>query len=225
MLLIPGVDPCCPDGWEAGNFYTYSPAAGLTKWRNLPNVYHAFGVWYNTTGDAVYVATSSHPGDFETSVGGIWRSEDRGAHWTRIADDEDGVGDYRTYDVLGHRGRLYATSAESRSSCTLVAQPEAGTVWTPVLPGKRLACSHRLVSFGDALIAVDSTRSKLHVVTGQEDATERELPSTIGKQSPNWATVVGGYLYALFDNGRVMLTSDLTSWVLVAEMDQEYVRK
>ena len=222
MLLIPGVDPCCPDGWEAGNFYTYAPSAGLTKWRNLPNVFHAWGVWYDGADDVVYVAASSHRGD-SVSVGGIWRTADLGVHWARIATNDDGVGDYRTYDVLGHRGRLYATSAESRNSCALVAQPEVGTAWMPVLPDKRLACYHRLVPFGDALIAVDSTRRRLHVVTGQGDALQRELPFTIGELSLNWATVAGGYLYALSSDGRILLTRDLAVWKTVAEADQEFV--
>lgn len=223
MLLIPGVDPCCPDGWEAGNFYTYSASGGLTKRRNLPNVFHAFGVWYDEADDVVYLATSSHPGDFETSLGGIWQSDDLGVHWTQIASEDEGVGNYRTYDVRGHRGRLYATSAASRNSCTLVGQPEVGTAWTPVLPDKRLACYHRLVSFGGALIAVDSTRRRLHVVTAQEDAQQRELPFTIGERSFNWATVVGDYLYALSSDGRVLLTQDLELWETVAEMNQELV--
>jgi hypothetical protein len=223
MLLIPGVDPCCPDGWEAGNFYTYAASAGLTKWRNLPNVLHAWGVWHDAADNAVYVAASSHRGDFTGSVGEIWRTVDLGAHWARLANDDDGVGDYRTYDVLGHRGRLYATSAESRNSCTLVAQPEVGTVWMPVLPDERVACHHRLVSFGDALIAVDSTRRRLHVVTGQGDALQRELPFTTGETSPNWATVAGAYLYALSSDGRILLTRDLAVWETVAEMDQEFL--
>jgi hypothetical protein len=87
----------------------------------------------------------------------------------------------------------------------------------PVLPDKRVACYHRLVSFGDALIAVDSTRRGLHVVTGQGNALQRELPFTIGELSLNWATVAGGYLYALSSDGRILLTRDLVVWETVAE--------
>lgn len=221
VLLIPGVDPCCPDGWEAGNFYTYAASTGLTKWRNLPNVFHAWGVWHDAA-NQVYLATSAHRGD-SVSIGEIWRTGDLGAHWARIASGADGVGGYRTYDVLGHRGRLYATSAESRNSCVLVAQPEVGTAWMPVLPDARLACYHRLVSFGDALVAVDSTRRRLQIVTGQGGALQRELPFTIGEMSLNWATVAGGHLYALSNDGRILLTRDLVLWETVAEMDHEFV--
>lgn len=223
MLLVPGVDPCCPDGWEAGNFYTYSVSAGLTKWRNLPNVYHAWGVWHDAADDAVYLATSAHPGDFASSVGEIWRSADLGEHWARVAGAGDGVGEYRTYDVLGHRGRLYATSAESRNSCTLVAAPPVGTAWVPVRPDARLACLHRLVSFGAALVAVDSTRRRLQVVTGDGEVSQRELPFAIGASSFNWAAVAGGFLYALSGDGRIVLTRDLESWETVAAMDREFV--
>jgi hypothetical protein len=86
----------------------------------------------------------------------------------------------------------------------------------PVLPDKRVACYHRLVSFGDALIAVDSTRRGLHVVTGQGNALQRELPFTIGELSLNWATVAGGYLYALSSDGRILLTRDLVVWETVS---------
>ncbi len=223
LLLIPGVDPCCPDGWEAGNFYTYAASAGLTKWRTLPNVLHAWGAWYDAAEDEVYVAASAHRGDFTGSVGEIWRTGDLGGHWARIANDENGVGDYRTYDVLGHWGRLYATSADSLNSCALVAQPDVGADWMPVLPDQRLACYHRLVSFGDALIALDATRHGLLVVTGEGDPFERELPFTIGALSLNWAAVAGDHLYSLSSDGQILVTRDLTVWETVAQADQEFV--
>ena len=42
-LYIPGADPCCGDGWDAGNFYVKSATSPITKYRNLPNVFHAWG--------------------------------------------------------------------------------------------------------------------------------------------------------------------------------------
>ena len=52
---------------------------------------------------------------------------------------------------------------------------------------------------------------------------QRELPFAIGEMSLNWATVAGGYLYALSNDGRIMLTQNLEVWEAVAEMDQEFV--
>ncbi len=223
MLFIPGVDPCCPDGWEAGNVYTYGATAGLTKRRTLPNVLHAWGAWYDAVEDQVYVAASAHRGDFTGSIGEIWRTADLGAHWEPVANDEHGVGDYRTYDVLGHRGRLYATSADSLNTCLLVAQPEVGTDWAPVFPDERLACYHRLTSFGDALLALDRTRNSLLIVSGQGELSRRELPFTVGVMTIHWATVAADYLYAPSDDGRILVTRDLAVWETVAQADEEFV--
>ncbi len=222
-LLIPGVDPCCPDGWEAGNFYAYHPAAGLTKWRNLPNVYHAWGVWYDVAAEAVYLATSAHRGDFATSIGEIWQSGDLGAHWERVASGEDGVGDYRTYDVHGHRGTLYAIGAESRDACALVSQPRAGTVWARVAPDHRVACFHRLASFGGALVAIDSSRATLLVVTSDGAVVARNLPFTVGPFSFNWAAEAGGNLYAIADDGQVLVSRDLVEWKTVTESGRQLI--
>lgn len=109
-LLIPGIDPCCPDGWEAGNFYAYTTHTGLIKHRNLPNVIHSLRVWHDAPEDATYVTTGSHRGDFATWTGEIWRSADLGASWSKIADSDDGVGDYRTTDIVRYQGRLFAIS-------------------------------------------------------------------------------------------------------------------
>ncbi len=221
--FIPGVDPCCPDGWEAGNVYTYSAAAGLTKRRTLPNVLHAWGAWYDTADDEMYVATSAHRGDFTGSVGEIWRSRDLGGHWERVATHENGVGDYRTYDVVGHRGRLYATSADSLNSCLLVVQPNVGTDWTLVFPDEEVACYQRLTPFGDALVTLARARSRLLVVSGLGELSRRELPFTVGLMTFHWAAVAADYLYALADDGRIMVTRDLTAWETAAQADREFV--
>jgi hypothetical protein len=223
MLFIPGVDPCCPDGWEAGNVYTYTTSGGLTKRRTLPNVLHAWGAWYDATMSEVYLATSAHRGDFTGSIGEIWHSADLGGHWDRIASDENGVGDYRTYDVFGHRGRLYATSADSLNSCLLVAQSAVGTDWTLVFPDDEIACYQRLTSFGDALIALDRSRSRLLVVSGQGELLRRELPFTVGLMTFHWATVAADRLYGLSDDGRILVTRDLMVWEPVVQADREFV--
>jgi hypothetical protein len=223
VLFVPGVDPCCPDGWEAGNVYTFSSTGGLTKRRTLPNVLHAWGAWYDAATSQVYLATSAHRGDFTGSIGEIWRSADLGAHWERVATDEHGVGEYRTYDVFGHRGRLYATSADSLNTCLLVAQPAVGTDWKPVFPDEQSACYQRLLSFGDALIALDRSRSRLLIVSGQGELSWRELPFTVGLMTFHWAAVASDRLYALSDDGRILVTRDLAAWQTVTQADREFV--
>jgi hypothetical protein len=226
-LLIPGVDPCCPDDWDAGNFYTYSASAGLTKHRNLPNVIHAWRVWYDESDDAVYVVTGSHIGDFATWTGEIWRSTDLGASWARFANYADGVGDFRTNDIVRHHGRLYAISAAYRGPCELVADPppSAGaSTWPKVIPGQRVACHHALVAFGDYLFALDATRDVLHVLPATSGpAFMVDLPFTIGAQTFNWATTVDGYLFTVSDDGRIWRSQGGAAWETVASGNREFI--
>jgi len=214
-LLIPGVDPCCPDGWEAGNFYTYTTHAGLIKHRTLPNVIHSWRLWYDVPEDATYVTTGSHRGDFATWTGEIWRSADLGASWSKIADSDDGVGDYRTADVVRYQGRLHAVSEALGRICELVVQESGGAPWSLVLPGGRLACRHELVPFGNDLLALDASRSRLHILSAQ-GAREVDLPFTVAAEAYNWATVVNDHIFAVAD-GRVLRSRDALTWDTVAE--------
>lgn len=219
-LLIPGVDPCCPDGWESGNFYLYRPTTGLTKLRNLPNVLHSWGTWYDAGEGAIYVAASAHPGDFLTSIGQIWRTGDEGASWELVADGSAGVGSYRTYDVIGHHGSLFVVSRAD--VCTLVARAPGGTTWVDALPGSRVACVHRLVSFGDSLIALDVGRAALHVLPPQGAPSVVDVLFTVDTLAYNWAVVAGGSLYVLSDDRRILVTRDLVAWETVVRSDQPF---
>jgi hypothetical protein len=219
-LLIPGVDPCCPDGWESGNFYLYRPATGLAKFRNLPNVLHAWGAWYDAGERAIYLAASAHPGDFLTSIGQIWRTGDEGASWELVADGNGGVGSFRTYDVIGHHGSLLAVSQSE--FCTLVARPPGQTTWEDVIPGSRVACEQRLVGFGGRLIALDVGRSAFHVLPPHGAASLVEVPFTVDTAAYNWAAVAGGFLYVTSDDGRILVTRNLVAWDTVARSDQRF---
>jgi len=220
-LLVPGVDPCCPDGWEWGNFYLYRPAVGLVKRRNLPYVLHAWGAWYDAAEDAIYLAASAHPGDFLTSIGQIWRTGDGGTSWELVADGNDGVGTYRTYDVMGHQGWLIAVRRDE--SCTLVGRRPGGTTWDSLVPGRRIACLHRLASFAGRVIALDVGRGTLHVVPLAAASAEITVPFVVDSVAFNWATVAGGYLYVISDDGRVLATRDLVAWQTVLRSDRRFM--
>ena len=45
MIIIPGADPCCGDGWDWGNvyFYTHNQSNSFIKRRTLPNVHPHLG--------------------------------------------------------------------------------------------------------------------------------------------------------------------------------------
>lgn len=222
-LLFPGVDPCCGEGWEFGNFYTYHPAKGLIKWRNLPNVIHGWGTWFDPGDGAVYLAASAHLGDFETWTGEVWRTRDTGATWELVADRSDSVGDFRTYDVIGQHHRLYAVRADTLRNCELVVQPSDAHEWKNVLPERHVACGLRLVDFGDRLVAIDSSRDALYVVSAPEDAAIAALPFVVGSWSFNWATVAAQRLYVVTDDGRIVTTRDLANWETVAASDVEFL--
>jgi hypothetical protein len=219
-LLIPGVDPCCPDGWEAGNFYVYRPATGLIKLRTLPNVLHAWGTWFDAGESAIYLAASAHPGDFLTSIGQIWRSGDAGTSWELVADGNDGVGSYRTYDVIGHHTTLFAVSRAD--VCRLMARPPGQSAWEDALPGQHVACVHRLVGFGDSLIALDVGRAALHVLPSQGAPSAAALPFTVDTMAYNWAAVAGAFIYVISDERRILVTRDLVAWDTVVRSYQPF---
>lgn len=215
-LLVPGVDPCCGDTWDFGNFYTIDPTAGVTKWRNLPNVIHGWGTWVDSWDRAIYVAVSSHLGDFQTWTGEIWRTVDTGAHWERVAARDEGVGEFRTYDVIGQHDRLYAVKGDTVPECMLMAQPALGTIWANVLGDARITCSPRLVNFGDRLVAMDSSRAALHVILPRKEPTVLTLPFWVAEWTLNWGTVAGQHFYVAAEDGTIWLTRDLLTWEAVA---------
>jgi hypothetical protein len=51
----------------------------------------------------------------------------------------------------------------------------------------------------------------------------RELPFTVGLMTFHWAAVASDRLYALSDDGRILVTRDLAAWQTVAQADREFV--
>ena len=98
----------------------------------------------------------------------------------------------------------------------LVVQPSGEAPWSVVLAGGRLACRHELVSFGDDLLALDASRSRLHILSAH-GAREVVLPFTVAAEAYNWATVVGDHVIAIADDGRVLRSRDAIAWDAVTE--------
>ena len=219
-VLIPGVDPCCPDSWEFGNFYTYSKTSGLVKRRNLPLVIHSWGLWIDRTGDAVYVTTGSHLGDRETFTGEIWRTDDLAVTWNRVAASAQGVGGNRTYDILRYHGRLYAVAGDPGMVCRVVAEPAGDATWQDVLTDRRVACLNRMLTFGDNLVLLDVSLDAVHVVSPTGDVVTADLPFQVDPLVFNWAAVTPRHVFAVASDGRVFGTADLGRWDLVATVPQ-----
>ena len=127
-------------GWQWGTFYWYD-GEGLIRHTTLPNVVHSWGAWYDEESEQIYVAVGLHDGKQESFSGGVFVTETSGETWRLVADGSQGVGLYRTYDVLGFGGRLYALTNDALGSpCNLAVSADKGQSWLAVVdaPGWRV---------------------------------------------------------------------------------------
>jgi hypothetical protein len=222
-LYIAGVDPCCPDGWAWGNTYVLDPPAPVTKHRNLPRVIHTWGLWFDEQDAALYAAVSGQERNPKRWTGGVYRSTDRAETWNRLAGRDDGVGLYRTYDVMGHRGRLYVTWNDALGeACGLAVSHDGGSTWSRFLD-HQTRCSPRLVAFKDKLLALESDRSGLITIKPPTRTTPLAFPGfRVPAAAYNYAAIDRrGYLCAITDDGRVVRSADLTTWetLVTAHLD------
>lgn len=213
-LIIPGVDPCCADGWEFGNTYVYTPSVDtFTKFRNLTDVVHSWGLWADGTDGTLYTAVSLSPDGGDG--GGIFTSTNQAQTWTKIADSTSGVGDNRTYDIIGLHDKLYVTWNDTTDDgpCGLAESEDGGQTWNR-LTGLSTMCRPRLAEFQDKLLALRDDRAAFFAIDAAGTAVTHTLPSfQINDWSYNyWATDSRGAFYVVTDDGRIMSTHDLITW-------------
>lgn len=227
-LYIPGADPCCGDGWDLGNFYVKSPGQPITKHRNLPNVIHSWGVWADEDQDVLYTAVSSHLGDNATWTGEVFSSTNQGADWVRVGNYLDGLGDYRTYDIIGFADRLYAVwndtqdvTSEAPNPCGLTVSDDDGLSWTRIttITTQPLSCRARLHVWQNQLLVLSHDQKSL--ITIAEDQQVTEVPF-IDFRVSGWAYHPfahdnDGFLYTFGEYGQVMRTANLTDWQTMAQ--------
>lgn len=222
-LHIPGVDPCCGDGWDFGNSYIYTPSVAFTKLRNIPDVIHSWGMWAAENGD-LYIAVSSPAAT--TNVGGsIAVSHDSAQSWTTIANRDDGVGYDRTYDILGLNGNLYATWSDAYTNpCGVTMSEDDGQNWTR-LAGLQTACRPRLFAFNDTVLALRHDLAAMYAIRDDGTIATHPFPNfTVMEWAYNYATVDGaGWLYLVTADGRVVRTRDMTAWQTIADTDLELI--
>jgi alkaline phosphatase len=227
-LTIPGVDPTYGDGWDLGNFYFYTPGQPITKQRTLPNVMHAWGSWFDTNTDVLYTAVSSHLGDNATWTGEIFSTTTQGATWNRVGNHEDGLGDYRTYDIIGFNNKLYAiwndAYGAAGSQCGLTTSADNGVTWTRITT-QPLACRNRLHIWNNTLLTLSYDQKSFVAVDSANTITTHPLS---GYRIPAWsynylANDADGYLYALAEYGQLVRTNNLTDWELMAHTGLELV--
>jgi hypothetical protein len=221
-LYIPGDDPCCPDGWEAGNVYVYAPPGPVIKYRNLPNVLHTWAIWSDKVTRELYAVVGAHLGDQLTWTGAVYRSTDDCASWSLVADKSRGVGNYRTYDLIGLHDKLYITWNDAYlAPCGLAESSDGGATWQR-LAVPATACRVRLVAFQDRLLALTLDQRGLLAVDRAGRIQAYALPDfSIPEVAFNYLVSDRlGYLYVITDDGRVVRTRDLAAWETVVATDR-----
>lgn len=226
-LLIPGPDPtdaALPGGhpWDWGNFYTFTPPAAVVKHRNLPDVIHAWGTWYDAGRSTLYVAAGAHLGDYATWTGQVYTSTDMANNWTLVAGREDGIGQYRTYDIIGFDDKLYAVWNDVYPTpCGLAESGDDGRTWTR-LSTAGIVCRARLVVFANRLLALSEEQAALLAVDWVGAITTHPFPDfRVTSWSYNPFTIDGnGHLVTVTEDGRVVRSADLASWETLASTDR-----
>jgi hypothetical protein len=232
VIHIPGpdpTDPAPPDGgsqWDWGNTYVYTPTTQLmTKHRNLPNVIHTWGL--ESTSDGLYAAVSSHMGDYETWTGEVFRSQDGGESWTRMANKDAGVGDYRTYDIIQFNNKLYVIWNDALNDpCGLAESADGGTTWTRLPDFSGLTyCRSRLIIYNNQLLALASARDGILALDTNGNVTTHIFP---GFRAQDWsynafAIDAQNRLYTLTEDNRILRTADLTNWETMAASDRDFM--
>jgi len=203
-VFVPGTDPAYTDDWTLGNLYERSVGGVWTKRRTLPLTIHALGLWHD--GSTLYVGGGMHTGDNATWRGRLLRSTDDGATWA----DQIDVNNYRLYDVIGHAGKLYATSYDYNGVNYLVdlLTSTDGLSWSSVISSYS-GLKSRMIKFGDDLIA--GGNSMLYRITPAHVISNLSITFQI---SPQWNVFATDdtNLYVLGSDGTIWRSDDLVNW-------------
>ena len=231
VIHIPGPDPTDPaepggSQWDWGNTYVYTPTTQLmTKHRNLPNVIHTWGL--ESTPDGLYAAVSSHMGDYETWTGEVFRSQDGGESWERLANKDAGVGDYRTYDIAAFNGKLYVVWNDALNDpCGLAESADGGYTWTRLPDFTGLVyCRSRLFVHNNQLLAIASARDGILALQTDGSAITHVFPDfRVQAWSYNALTADSqNRLYLISEDNRILRSGDLNTWESMAASDRDFI--
>ncbi len=242
-IAIPGADPCCGDvlndngesgrytsEWDWGNFYYInSENKNVIKHRNLPNVVHGWGSWDDTTNNTLYYAGSGHMADTEekndaTTTGLLFKTTDLGETWIKVADRNDGIGLYRTYDVIGINNILYVQyNDELSGTCGIAKSMDNGQTWARI-QNSEIRCATRLYAVNNSLVALSADKKSFVLIDSSD---------TISKHSFETLFQVSGYhilsqdsnnnIYVGTKDGRVMHTVDFNTWTEIARTNDSSI--
>lgn len=233
--------------WDWGNAYVYDiDADTFVKRRNLTNTAHTWGMWYDSGSGVLYAATSGTMGDQppadninETTTGRVFSSVDQGDNWTMLADYTgsvvpglegagDGVGTFRTYDIIGFAGKLYIQWSDALPAppglypnvCGLAESSDNGATWTR-LTSPDVRCARRLALIDNRLVALNAGDDGVVMIDAAGSLTEIPFPGfTVAERAYTFiAQDGGGNLYVLTADGRVMRSADWSSWETLVSTD------
>ncbi len=208
----------------------------LTKFRNLPDVVHMWGIWYDT--GTVYAAVSTG----NPLSGKIFKSKNQGASW----DNGITVSNYRVLDIIGLNGILYATAVDANNPARqvtytyppgsesagetlhhyLIRSTNDGKTWSDY-GAPHPASRPRMIIFKNKIIGV-----MYNVVTQKYDRLFSIDQNGIQAFHPlnGWfikgqynvlADGTDGYLYALTDTNHLIRSRDLAIWEDITTFTQD----
>ncbi len=231
VIHIPGPDPTDPaepggSQWDWGNTYVYTPTVGaVTKHRNLPNVIHTWGL--ESTSAGLYAAVSSHTGDYKTWTGEVFLSNDLGDSWTRVADKSDGVGNYRTYDIIQFNGKLYVVWNDVYGKpCGLAQSSDGGSAWVRLSSFTGYTqCRSRLFVYDNKLLILSSALDGILALHTDGSVSTHLFP---GFRAQDWAynplaVDAQNRLYIASQDNRILRTSDLNAWETLVASDRDFI--
>jgi hypothetical protein len=152
---------------------------------------------------------------------------DNGSHWTRVANKDDGVGQYRTYDIIGFDGKLYVTWNDVYTEpCGIAESSDAGVTWSrlPAFSGQT-TCRTRLFVYANQLLALSSDRAALLALSTDGAVTTHNFP---GFSVKDWAYSYlaedgSGRLYTVTEDGRIVRTANLSTWETLVASDRSLI--
>ncbi|RUA17560.1 MAG: hypothetical protein DSY55_01970 [Clostridia bacterium] len=231
IIHFPGPDPTDPaqsggSQWDWGNTYVYTPTvSSITKHRNLPNVIHTWGE--ESTAEGLYAAVSSHQGDYKTWTGEVFRSDDLGDSWTRLANKDEGIGVYRTYDIIDFNNALYVIWNDwLNGPCGISRSTDGGYHWTRLSDFSYLTnCRSRLFVYNNQLLALKVSQDGILALNSSGVVTSHAFP---GFQVQSWAYnpfAIDGQdrLYMVTEDDRIVRTTDLDTWQTLVASDRDFI--
>lgn len=239
QIHMPGADPGYPEfGWDAGNWYRINYVEETPKLelkRNLPFVVHGWGHWYDEKNNVIYHATSQVTCETPTvngdcyqvpgakGHGAIFKSNDLGDSWERIASLEDNIGSFRTYDIAGTEDALFAVWSDRTpegSVCGLAIKKMTDKSWTRIKYAD-VNCVERLVTHGNRVLTLSNRGPFLLAVSDEYDSDSDpymaiRLPAPKGRGGYNHIAVNPEELEIYFaSNEGIYFTNNLKDWSLI----------